>query len=118
MLMPSDSLSAADWLRARRALAVELVVVAVAAAALAALAPRVEAGGPPARLLYVVAIALVSTTLVHGALLALSLFEWECPRCRQYYCGSHLFRATCHSCGHAAAEARSLASRTRRPTAP
>ena len=111
----SNPLTAADWLRARRALAVQLVVLAVAGASLAEVTPRVDAAALDARLLYVVVLALFSATLLHGVIRTLELFEWDCPRCHENYCGGPLlFRARCSSCGRAAAaEARRSASSER-----
>jgi hypothetical protein len=111
----SNPLSAADWLRARRSLAVQLAILTVTGASLADVSQRIDAAALDARLLYVVVLALFSATLLHGVLRALELVEWDCPRCHENYCGGPLlFRARCNSCGHAAGtDARRHPSRER-----
>ena len=98
----STRLSAADWLRARRALAVQLAILAATGAALADVSQRIDAAALNARLLYVVVLALFSATLLHGVLRTLELVEWDCPRCHENYCGPLLFRTRCNACGQAA----------------
>lgn len=98
----TEPLSAADWLGARRLLAVELAAVAAAGAALFALAPRVEAAVLDARIVYLGVFSLFSVIFLRGTLRMLELLDWDCPRCHENYCGPLLFRTRCHGCGRAA----------------
>ena len=113
--MASSNLSAAEFVRARRALAAELAVLLAVSVALFHVAPRIDEAALHTRILYTLLLALFSATLLHGVLSALALLDWDCPRCRGNYCGSLLFRSRCRSCGHAAAgrEAHQGAARER-----
>jgi hypothetical protein len=98
----TDPLSTADWLRARRALGIEIVFLVAAGAFLFGVAPHAESAVSDARVLYLAALALFSVILLDGIFRTLEILDWDCPRCHENYCGPLLFRARCNSCGQAA----------------
>lgn len=99
-LDPEDQPTAAVWLRARRALALELVPLVASGAALIGLAPRAEASVPDARVLFLAALALFSIGLLDAMRRTLEVLDWDCPRCHENFCGPLPFRARCSYCGH------------------
>jgi hypothetical protein len=98
----SDPLSTADWLRARRALGIEILFLLISGAFLFGIAPRAEAAVSDARVLYLAALALFSVILLDGIFRMLEILDWDCPRCHENYCGPLLFRTRCSSCGQPA----------------
>jgi hypothetical protein len=97
-----DPLSSAQWLRARRALGLELLFLLASGAFLFAIAPYAESAVSDARVIFLAALALFSVILLDGIFRTLEILDWDCPRCHENYCGPLLFRARCSSCGQVA----------------
>jgi hypothetical protein len=98
----SDPLSTAQWLRARRALGLELLFLLGSGAFLFVMAPYAEGAVSDARVLFLAALALFSVILLDGIFRTLEILDWDCPRCHENYCGPLLFRTRCNACGQAA----------------
>jgi len=89
-----------DWLRARRGLALELPALVAACFLLTELAPAAEASVLDAQALWVLCFALFSMATLGFVRLGLALFECECPRCTEPFCGNRPFRTRCAHCGY------------------
>lgn len=98
--MESEAEAGRAWLRARRWLALELPPLVGAGILLYVLAPATETKGSPldARALYLVCFTLFSMALLGFVGRVLEVLEWECPRCRESFCGG-LPRSQCANCG-------------------